>query len=180
VILIEGCDGTGKTTLVNCLAQQFQLNVGQRATRNRDELYRVTRQDTYTALSLAVENKHKPQIWDRLGPFSDPIYSRVTGRGCAFNLAELQFALGILKVLRCPIIFCIVPLETIQDNIAGTHQMDKVEENLSYLAGAYESMAQSMDVITIYDYRVEGAYDRLVEDVIKPYLVRRSDREWHC
>lgn len=179
MIIVEGCDGTGKTTLVNQLAEDLRLNVGQRATRNRDELYKVTRQDTYTALSLAVESRHRPQIWDRLGPISDPIYARVMDRNPAFHSTELQFALGIFKVLKCPIIFCIVPLKTIQENIAGTHQIDGVEDNVPYIAGAYESVAQSIESAHTYDYRVEGAYERLMEDVIKPYLIRRKDREWH-
>lgn len=50
MVIVEGCDGTGKTTLVEALSVDLGLRVGQRATRNRDELYKVTRQDTYTAL----------------------------------------------------------------------------------------------------------------------------------
>src|SRR4030088_1057900 len=110
MIVVEGCDGTGKTTLVNRLSDELGLRIGMRGTSNRDELYKVTREDTYKALAHAVEGYHPPFIWDRLGPVSDPIYSRVTGRKCAFSHDELLYCFNVLKVLHCPIIICHVPL----------------------------------------------------------------------
>src|SRR5271166_6337392 len=102
MILVEGPDGAGKTTLVDQLCEDLGLSVGPRGTPNRDELYKVTREDAYKALAHAVEGYHRPYIWDRLGPISDPIYSRVMGRECAFKKSELYYALRILKALRCP------------------------------------------------------------------------------
>lgn len=179
MILVEGCDGSGKTTLVNQLAEDLRLTVGQRGTHNRDKLFEVTRQDTYTALAAAVKHDKPPQIWDRLGPFSDPIYSRVMDRNCAFKIAELQFVRYILKTLKCPLIFCIVPLSVLQENVLKEHQMEGVEDNLPYIAGAYENLSQSYEGAVVYDYRVEGAYQRLLDETINPYLVRRKDFEWH-
>lgn len=184
MIVVEGCDGTGKTTLVNQLASHLGLQahlglqVGQRATPDRDKLYEVTRQDTYTALAHAVRGKDSPFIWDRLF-FSEPIYSRVMKRKCQFKLDERKFVQSILHSLRCPVIFCWVPLETVQENLEGTHQMEGVNENVPFIHGAYESIAKSFEGATIYDYRVPGAYEALLEQTIRPFLRRRQDREWH-
>jgi hypothetical protein len=180
MIVVEGADGTGKTTLVNQLAQDFNLNVGMRGTHDRDKLFEVTRQDTYTALAHAVRGREHPKIWDRLGPFSDPIYSQVMKRRCAFKTTELDFARSIFKALQCPIIFCIVPFEVLQENcLNGGHQMEGVLDNLLYIASAYVSMKDSIDWAIEYDYRDPSAYDRLVEQTIRPFLARRKDREWH-
>jgi tRNA uridine 5-carbamoylmethylation protein Kti12 len=177
VLIIEGCDGTGKTTLCTDLARDLRLRVGKRGVADRDKLYEVTREDTYRALGAAVSGRAPAQIWDRLF-FSEPIYSRAIGRRNEFKLDEMQFIQSMLKALRCPIIFCIVPLETVEENIMKSKQMDGVEDHLPYIHGAYESVARSVEGAHIYDYRVKNAYHDLIQNVIKPYLVKRSDREW--
>lgn len=177
MIVVEGCDGTGKSTLVNQLVSQLGIQVGQRGTADRDKLYEVTRQDTYNALAHAVRGKDSPLIWDRLF-FSEPIYSRVMKRECEFDLGERKFIQSVLHALRCPVIFCWVPLDTVEENLEGTHQMEGVNENVPFIHGAYESIAKSFEGATIYDYRVEGAYQALLDQTIRPYLRRRQDREW--
>jgi hypothetical protein len=181
MIVVEGCDGTGKTTLAEQLATDLGLTIGTRGTRNRDELYKVTRQDTYKALSHAVYGGMDPQIWDRLGPFSDPIYSRIMDRDCAFSAKELQFIHSILKDLRCPIIFCHVPLDVAEENQLKVHQMDGVNNNFPFLHGLYEGVMAAQHAalpnVYTYDYRVEDAYKSLLGNM-RSYITKRKEREW--
>ena len=177
MIIVEGCDGTGKTTLVQTLADDLHLQLGKRGVENRDLLYEVTRQDTYGALSGAVAGYASPRIWDRLF-FSELVYHKPMQRDNQFKLPERDYILAVLKALKCPIIFCSVPLEVATENIEKAHQMDTVSENLPYIHGAYESLAQSVEGAHTYDYRTPSAYGELVADVIEPYLLRRKDREW--
>lgn len=182
MILVEGCDGTGKTTLVQSLKQDLGLSVGQRGTANRDELYKVTRPDTYTALANAVGGYHSPYIWDRLGPISDPIYSRVMGRDCAFKRSEIEYFKHIAEAVKFPIIICHVPLEVAEENQLQSHQMEGVDANYPFLHGLYEGVRDHLltwkPSCHVYDYRVKGAYDELLEKM-KTYLINRNDREWH-
>lgn len=185
MIVVEGCDGTGKTTLVNSLVQDLHLNVGLRGTANRDELYRVTRQDTYTALSTAVlghEGTEGPLIWDRLGPFSDPIYARVRSRDVAFTVDELKFCESIFKVLRCPVILCSVPLEVAEANQEQSHQMEGVSDNFKYIWEMYNTlrnrMLETYPNFFVYDYRMPGAWEEVVARV-RTYIEKRKVREWH-
>lgn len=181
MILVEGCDGTGKTTLVNQLVTDLGLSVGQRGTANRDELYKVTREDTYRALAHAIEGKRPPYIWDRLGPISDPIYSRVMGRDCAFKRTEIEFFKHLAEAVKFPIIICHVPLFVAEENQLRSHQMDGVDENYPFLHGLYEGVRDYMLTWTppchVYDYRAPKAYEELLEKV-KHYLISRTDREW--
>lgn len=181
MIVVEGNDGTGKTTLVSQLAEDLTLPIGERGAEARDVIWKTTRMYTYKALSNAVEGSTPPAVWDRLGPFSDPIYSRVTSRGCQFKPEEIRFTSTILKALRCPIIVCMIPLEIAQENAETAHQMEGVIEHFAHVHGRYECLVMAMSDwpnTHTYDYRVEGAYEKLLEDVIRPYLVRRKDREW--
>src|SRR5437868_13537584 len=127
MIVVEGFDGTGKSTLVTRLSGDLGLRVGERGTENRDKLYEVTRQDTYTALAHAVSGRVPAYIWDRMF-FSEPIYSHVMGRKNAFNGNESMHVMAILKALRCPIIICHVPLEVAEENMEKKHQMEAVAE----------------------------------------------------
>jgi hypothetical protein len=186
MILVEGCDGTGKTTLVNSLVQDLGLRVGQRGTVNRDELYKYTRQDTYRALSLAVGGNVTyypgPLIWDRLGPISDPIYSRIMGRECAFKRSEIEFFRRLAEAVRFPIVICHVPLEVGEENQARTHQMDGVDANYPFVHGLYEGVRDHLLTWSppchVYDYRVPNAYEELKAQIYN-YIVNRRDREWH-
>lgn len=181
MIILEGCDGTGKTTLARSLSDELHLSLGLRGTPNRDELYKVTTQDSYKALAHAVEGYHPPYIWDRLGPFSDPIYSRVMGRDYAFSGYELQYFKRMMQALRCPVIMCHVPLDVAELNQEKEHQMDGVSDNFPFIHGMYEMLADASNDLSgffVYDYRVEGAYIQ-VKDKIQHYMNLRQEREWH-
>lgn len=183
MIVIEGCDGTGKTTLVNQLSDELGLRVGLRGTPNRDELYKVTREDTYRALAGAVEGYYPPLLWDRLGPFSDPIYTRVDigGRECAFKVEEMRHCIEVMKAIRVPIIICSVPLETARENAMMGHQMQGVGDHFDLIWDLYERF-KDVAVLefgaTVYNYTMPGSYDK-VKEHIQGYLTRRKDREWH-
>lgn len=181
MIVVEGCDGTGKTTLVNRLAQEFNLRIGKRGTPNRDELYKVTREDTYRALAHAVEGYHPPFVWDRLGPFSDPIYARVLGREDGFKHEEMRHCMEVIKALRCPVIVCHLPLEEARANAEMAHQLEGVSYHFELIWGLYdrlrEALALNIDAL-IYNYQDPSSYERISERV-HTYLIRRKDREWH-
>lgn len=182
MIVVEGCDGTGKTTLVNRLSDELDLKIGQRGTLNRDELYKVTREDTYRALAHAVSGHEQARIWDRLGPFSDPIYTRVSvgGRECAFKMSEMRHCVEVMKAMRCPIIICSVPLSVAEENQAMSHQMSGVSDNFKAIWELYERLKEASILefgSEIYNYQQPHAYDR-VKEHIEGYLKRRKDREW--
>ena len=74
------------------------------------------------------------------------------------------------------------PLEVAEENQFKAHQMNGVADNFPYLHGLYEGVIASQQAalpnVHTYDYRVEGAYHTLLEDVLRPYIAKRKDREW--
>jgi hypothetical protein len=138
VILVEGADGSGKTTLVEAICEHFKLEEGIRGTSDRDKLYEVTRRDTHTALALAVECSLAPRVWDRLF-YSDFVYAPVTGRPVAFPREEAEFVQDIIEVLMPPLIICHPPLRVIEENLQGK-QMEGVRENIAAIHNAYKKI----------------------------------------
>ena len=184
MIIVEGPDGAGKTTLVQELASEIGLKIGERATKDRSRLYEVTRRDTYTALSKAVKANKKPQIWDRLF-FSEMVYAPIVGgRDVEFSAKEQTFVKRVLIALECPIIMCRPPLETVEKNVLDSEQMGGVAENVRGIYNAYGSVAEGMPFITWYDYTGDleggGAYRSYehIKGFIEGYIDERKQRSW--
>lgn len=183
MIVVEGPDGGGKTTLVRKICSQWGLLEGERGVPDRDKLYTVTRQDTYRALSMAVGGEAPVKVWDRLF-ISELVYSGVMNRPCEFSTSESGFIHEILKALRCPVIFCIPPVEVVKENITKDKQMIGVADNIDYIWGKYRGLAdiwcsQSPRYIE-YDYtdRLEKWEWSRVQSRINDYLGERTARTW--
>ena len=196
MIIVEGGDGTGKTTLVKAICEEFDFRVGTRGTKDRDKLYEVTRQDTHDALGLAVKATEPPVVWDRLF-YSDFVYAPITNRKVAFSADETDFVQGIIEVLACPLIICLPPLAAVEENVAKAKQMPGVDENVKRIWKAYKAMfshgregrfaAMGQSGALWYDYTGEFPHvDRqtpftndvgLVFQHISEYLEVRGERE---
>lgn len=187
MLIVEGPDGAGKSTLVNTLKKELGLIVGERATKDRDKLYKVTRQDTYTALGAAVKGDEPVRIWDRLF-FSEMVYAPVVGRECEFSERESVFIRRVMNAMGCPIIICMPPFEVVRKNVEGTHQMTGVAENLDKICAHYREGGTSLyggcvGQLMWYDYtstRNGGAYlnTNQILDRCGHYMKLRSDRAW--
>lgn len=176
MIIVEGPDGAGKTTLVKQISERFELAVGRRGVADRKLLYTVTVPDTFRALQEAVSGEEQPLVWDRLF-FSEFVYYPLTNRKCEFNEAQRQHIMEVLCALRSPIILCLPPAKTVYANAGKAEQMDGVMDNLSRIYLAYVAVFKWMPAhAVVYDYTTEPS-DRVMQ-VCEAYLARRSLREW--
>lgn len=139
MIIVEGPDGAGKTTLVNQIAKEHGLQVGVRGVKDRDRLYESTRRDTWSALDQCMRGNELPRIWDRLY-FSELIYAPLTGRRIAFTFREQVLIPKLFRVLGVPVIFCLPSKETVLDNVKEDDQMEGVLENISEIYDQYDSL----------------------------------------
>lgn len=182
MIVCEGPDGAGKSTLVEHLAEMFDLAIGERGVANRDHLYKVTRQDTYKALSMGVLGS-QPRIWDRLF-VSEFVYADLVGRPCEFSQAEAEFIVATMNALAFPMIVCLPPLDVVKENVAKAHQMKGVNEHLSGIYFTYDQgILPWPENLIYYDYtghNKDFASLDEVEDEVAGYLKTRKEREaWH-
>ncbi len=184
MIIVEGPDGAGKSTLVERLCKLYGLEVGTRGTSNRDLLWTVTVPDTMRALGWAVGGFNNPKIWDRLY-YSDFVYAPIQGRKVAFNDSQQGHVDAVIESLRCPIIVCLPPRDVVLVNVAKVHQMDTVDENIGEIYDTYHAMTyRTGDAIKpfpehriVYDYTFTGIrYETDVLEEIEDYLDNRQER----
>lgn len=163
MIIIEGPDGAGKTTLARQLGEEFpQLAEGTRGTKDRDELWKVTREDTYKALRHALTPGVTPLVWDRLF-WSEFVYHSVMGRPCQFSGLDKSVILGVIAELHAPVIMCLPPEDVARKNINESKQMGGVKEDFEFIYESYESMVHEGQYflpginLLRYDYTAEDA-----------------------
>lgn len=196
MIVVEGPDGAGKTTLVNELSKEFGLRHGERGTSDHSKLYTVTRRDTYTALGDAVKGTEQVRIWDRLY-YSELVYAKTVGRPVEFNTTEQTYVQRMIEALHCPIIVCLPDYPVVAKNAGMVEQMDGVNENLVEIYNSYVRLCDGTfpDHTHIYDYVTEhggvnwymqdrGPYQfaftplAAIKDDICDYLEERRERTW--
>ena len=181
MVIVEGPDGGGKSTLVGHFRDVFGLKVGERGVANRDFLYKVTRGDTYRALSLAVHGTERPLVWDRLF-VSEFVYHDINPRRpCEFSHFERDFVMEVLNALKCPVIVCLPPFDVVKENAMNAHQMDGVKNSLWRIWEAYAMGDLPWPENHIYyDYTHQipnSATLTEVEEEIEGYITERHRRQ---
>ena len=165
MILIEGCDNSGKTTLVSKLSDDLRLlSIRQRQLpRNKLDI-------TEYVLYMLGLSRRFPTIFDRWPPISEPIYGPIC-RGVSFLTKQEVFDLHsmITELDPCPVIVYCRPRDSVILDFGEREQMEGVRENGRKLIKAYDkSMNETpLDVIT-YDYE-HDSYETLLKQ-LKVYL----------
>lgn len=155
MIIIEGPDGAGKTTLVNRLAESLDLKVGKRGTADRDRLYEVTVQDTFRALQGAVQG-YPPILWDRLY-YSELVYHPYTTGTCAFSARQQVYIEHMIDAMNVPVVLCMPPEKVVIENVLrdDRHEMKNVKDNIKAIYHGYEVLYRQGRFpggVFLYDY----------------------------
>lgn len=157
MIIVEGPDGSGKTTLVQHLADIFNLPISPRAVSK----------DTHALLDLktyveqTVNAGWQRKIYDRFSLISDPIYRLNMGKPVDVDMYQFEWQhemfSRLIEEVRPLIIFCMPPWQIVRaniendpDNVAIMGVIDRVYADYT-VASAGCKVFMRHDVY-IYDY----------------------------
>lgn len=154
MLILEGPDGGGKTTLVKRLSSELNLPVHERACTSDggpvDDLFKWAYRD-------AVSMPDQPMaIYDRHPLISEYIYGPIARH---YLLPEFRspkaHALMRLMAAQVHVVFCIPPLEAVVANLSRetSTQMPGVVENIARIHAMYQTLAMFWPgESTTYDY----------------------------
>jgi predicted HAD superfamily Cof-like phosphohydrolase len=159
IIIVEGCDFTGKSTLINKLSKDLGL-LSLKAVRPIDSL----------AVSKWIEkveylSQEESIICDRSPLISEPIYGAIIRQ----NPVIESYSAGLLLKELCPIvIWCNPPFEHVQT--VDNEQMTGVKENLEAIYSAYGVWMKQLNEagfidLVDYDFKRKDAYEDLITEL---------------
>lgn len=181
MIIVEGPDAAGKSTLVGKLAREHSLVPVDSPGGPEGTVARAQR-----ALARAVdaEDHVRPFVYDRCY-FSELVYSEAMGRECQFTPQQRWANERILKALQIPVIFCLPPLgDTLtkfqeSEHRAGEALVDEeIHKQTWKLYHGLLTTWQSYGAIR-YDYTLGTGARRKVDELVNSYLRFREGRTWH-
>lgn len=181
MIIVEGPDGAGKTTLVRELSREFGLKIHPKGERvdgpdgppKQDERERV-----WEPIGQMVTGNSPVEIYDRLF-FSELVYGPIWRGETKLTPDEERMVQQTLKVFKVPVIFCLPPVEVCADNSKdSTHNL--VMPTIREVYEKYIAVATDFTspYSWIYDYtKPEKALDIILR-YVSGYLLFRKERTW--
>ena len=158
MIIIEGPDGAGKTTLINQLMAEFNLDVQPRVVgKNTKDLV-----DLKQWVEGDLEKGFRYTIFDRYRLISEFIYGptlRVEQKPGFVDVVWSIIQIRKLQQIGPIIIYCLPPLEVVRANVTGDADNTEVAEFIEPLYAGYVHRI-AMDTAAglnpiIYDYTTD-------------------------
>jgi hypothetical protein len=174
MVIVEGPDGSGKTTLVTQLVERFPaLQLASRPDLIGDRSSGAY-EETLAAIVEAAAMVMPPKVYDRLF-LSELIYGDVLRGGSNLTRVQTLYALSLLGALDCPLIVCLPPLPVVTTNVLESEQLGGVQENIHRLWQLYSIANHAFPNVIHYDYTVAGGRGRIFSQV-SAYLTLRERR----
>ena len=135
-IIIEGADGTGKTTLAKILADKYGLEICHCTQHDPADFY-------FYRETLRKENV----IWDR-HTIGELIYPLIFDRKAKITDVEAKAVIDIAKSEDVKIFVLTAPIETIYKRLRAREKDEhpKILANVSLIDGAFKECAKRMGV----------------------------------
>ena len=177
MIIVEGPDGAGKSTLCRELASEFHVPIHIKEPKDGPT---NARENTYEALQRAVSWDESIRIYDRLY-FSELVYGSILRDKVDFSPKEQLHIEGVLLGLKCPIIFCDLPRSLLRSNVEADEegQLMGVRENLDKISLRYHQIYRRLyeQSKVLYEYDYTGSIDNqkhAVFGAVEAYLTFRG------
>lgn len=152
MIIIEGPDNTGKTTLIDQLSKEFNLPT--------IKSYRPPNLEAITRFHHWAKAAPVTPLMDRHPAISDLVYGPIL-RDHTSSDPELVRSLRDQAYL----VYCAPPLSTIQGSYLDRPQLEGTHENLEAIISEYESLMSTLEPDFIYDFTKPKAFKTLCSHI---------------
>lgn len=160
MLIVEGPDGAGKTTLIAGLAEKFDLPIAPR----------VVSKDAQAMINLKQWVEHNvstaphPKIFDRHRLISEPIYGPILRHSQEPGFSDPLWMMQQMRAFYRSnplIIYCLPPLPVVMDNVLQGEDNRVVWDHIRQIYTAYCARAaidytRSPNSVRIYDYTTDG------------------------
>lgn len=177
LIVVEGPDGAGKTTLIKHLSEHFSLPVADR----------VVSKDTEAMVDIRrwvndnLDEGPQAVIFDRHRLISEPIYGALLRPEVRDDFRMPWKLLRYYRrfYLECDplLIWCLPPFEVVEQNVAGDEDNKRVRDRIKIIYDLY-TMRAAVDVIhgwgVIHDYTDDPTSTQVAEQEVSRWLRNHS------
>lgn len=165
LIIVEGMDNTGKTTLI----QELIRNIGRGTLMAKVSLgpFRPAIEQiqwTYSQLKRAGEGKDLI-VYDRFLPICDIVYGTVIRNSTLWTLDSAE--LKALRELNPLIIFCDPGIDTILKTINEKDQLEGVVDNAKALIAMYKAVIYELETLGFEIHYYDYTSDLSKQDIYK-------------
>lgn len=154
MLIVEGPDGGGKTTLVNLLANLLEWRVNPRVVNKDTTITEGTSLMQWVDTNL--DNGFQQLIFDRHRLISEPIYGPLFRGGLQDgfdNVAWFSSRWDRFIHIRPLVIYCLPPLEVVTKNVIRDPDNKEVSPLIAQIYWQYWTMANRCSPMAIiYDY----------------------------
>lgn len=159
MIIVEGCDNTGKTTLIDQLIQPFPTLQRMRSIGNQPGLAK------WLSEALLENQNVTTKIYDRFF-FSELVYGPVLRGRTRFTGVEKDLILGMLAAIKPLVILCSPPPSTVSKTIYKRPQMGGVIDRWVTLNEKYHTVIKPLLIerkipYLEYDFTEEDAFEKV-------------------
>lgn len=165
MLIIEGPDGSGKTTLVEALQEEFDLPVSPRVVSKDAEAMVDLRDWVDQNLNLGFQR----MIFDRHRLISEPIYGPILRQKQELGFDSMHWfgpRLAWFYQIKPIIIYCLPPLHIVENNLRDDQDNLRVAPHTHAIYSAYVARASldktlSPGLVRVWDYENSPQLDGL-------------------
>lgn len=165
IVIVEGPDNGGKTTLAQEVAKKMKA-VYVKVERPRRAVDLVA----YQSILEVAKGYSGIVVSDRHVAISEPIYGNIIRGGHELRQADIDLCLGQLDA----VIYCRPPLPVIMKTLSDRAQMDGVIDNATRIVQAYDEFFETQ--MTERRWGFMGVYDFLRDT---PQVVIENLNQFH-